>query len=134
VDFETRSHMYTPAFLQAGTCHSDRVQGITADCQTTSGPRLYYAEVTYGGAYQSGLMTWVGVTYYVATTSQATYHALLALDGSGWSVVTVPSIPLEWAVPCRRAGDTTAWSTFAAGYEQAARAYCDGTWGPGIAG
>jgi hypothetical protein len=134
VDFETRSHIYTPAFLQAGTCHADRVQGITADCQTVSGPRLFYAEVTYGGAYQSGLMTWNGVTYYVATTSPATYRALLALDGSGWAVTAVPSISPEWSVPCRRSGDTTAWSTVAAGYEQAARAYCDGTWGPGIAG
>jgi hypothetical protein len=134
VAFETRSRMYIPAFLRAGSCQADRVRGIAADCQTTSGPRLYYAEVTYGGAYQSGLMTWVGVTYYVATTNQATYRSLLVLDGQGWTVTAVLSISPEWGVPCRRADDTTVWSTVAAGYEQAARAYCDGTWGPGIAG
>jgi hypothetical protein len=79
-------------------------------------------------------MIWDGVTYYVATTSRATHRALLALDGSCRAVMSVLSIPPEWSVPCRRAGDTTAWSTVAAGYEQAARAYCDGTRGPGIAG
>jgi hypothetical protein len=75
------------------------------------------------------------VTYYVETTNQAKYLALLKLDGSGrgvWSIAPAASLPAEWSVSCSRGNDVTVWSTVAPGFKQAARTYCDGTFGPGI--
>jgi hypothetical protein len=95
-------------------------------------PNRSYAEVTYGAPYASGLFTYVGVTYYVATASQDTYNALLMQNGKhGWEVVPVPGIPSGWNLTCARDADTTAWTTEAPGYQQAAHAYCDGSFVPG---
>lgn len=95
-------------------------------------PNQSYAEVTYGAPYASGLFTYVGVTYYVATTSRDTYNALLMQNGKhGWEVAPVPAIPSGWNLTCARDADTTAWTTEAPGYQQAAHAYCDGSFVPG---
>jgi len=95
-------------------------------------PDQTYAQVTYGGPYVSGLFTYVGVTYYVATASRDTYSALLMQNGKhGWEVAPVPAIPSGWNLTCVRDADTTAWTTEAPGYQQAAHAYCDGSWVPG---
>jgi hypothetical protein len=102
-------------------------------------PPVYYVEVTYNAPYIGGepghaSIIYNFVTYYVATTNKAEYSALLNLDGAGtvWAVIPASSIPAEWTVPCPRGSDTTVWSTEAPGYKHAARAYCDGTFGPGI--
>lgn len=103
-------------------------------------PQIYVAEVTLNEPYAGAdpgkaLITYNFVVYYVATTNKAKYQALLDLDGIGgvWAVIPVSGVPAEWNVPCSRGSDTTVWSTEAPGYKQAARAYCDETFGPGIA-
>jgi hypothetical protein len=100
---------------------------------------IYYAEVTYNAPYAAAepghaSIIYNFVVYYVATTNKATYTALLDLDGAGtvWAVIPASSIPAEWDIPCWRESDTSVWSTVAPGYKQAARGYCEGTFGPGI--
>ena len=106
---------------------------------STKPPQMYYAEVTYNAPYAAAepghpSLTYNFVVYYVATTNKAKYSALLNLDGADtvWAVTPASSIPAEWNIPCSRGSDTTVWSTVAPGYKHAARAYCDGAFGPGI--
>lgn len=104
----------------------------------TPGP--YYAEVTfnapYGAADPGGaVINYNSVTYYIETSNKAKYLSLLSLDGSGggvWSIAPAAGLPAEWNVSCSGGDDVTVWSTVAPGFKQAARAYCDGTFGPGI--
>lgn len=115
------------------------VLDVSRQQSATTPPRMYYAEVTFNAPYAAAepghaSITYNFVVYYVATTNRAKYSALLNLDGAGsvWAVIPAPSIPAEWNIPCSRGIDTTVWSTVAPGYKHAARAYCDGTFGPGI--
>ena len=105
----------------------------------TPPPPVYVAEVTLNEPYAGAdpgkaLITDNFVVYYVATTSKPKYQALLNLDGIGgvWAIIPASRVPAEWNVSCSRGPDMTVWSTTAPGYKQAARAYCDGTFGPGI--
>ena len=109
-----------------------RPVGPTSSPPQPRKPNQSYAEVTYEGTYASGIFTYQFVTYYVATTSRDTYNALLLQNGKhGWEVAPVAAIPLGWNLTCARDTDTTAWTTGAPGFQQAARAFCDGSFVPG---
>jgi hypothetical protein len=125
---KVRWSFHTGSVVPTGTAPQPT---ITASASPLN-PNQSYAEVTYGGPYQSGLFTYVGVTYYVATASRDTYNALLMQNGKrGWEVAPVPGIPSGWNLTCARDAVTTAWTTEAPGYQQAAHAYCDGSFVPG---
>jgi hypothetical protein len=101
---------------------------------------FYYAEVTFNAPYAApvpgvGAYHYESVTYYLRTTNRDKYVSLLNLDGAGngtWAIIPQASIPVEWRLPCSRGSDVTVWSTAEPGSQQAARAYCAGTFGPGI--